>query len=49
MPYLEAVTTMDEPDNVVPHTNGRAKVEARQLEALLPKASWNVIRLEKSK
>jgi len=46
---LKAVNTMDEPDNVVPHTSGRAKVEAGQLEALLPRASWNVIRLEKRK
>ena len=46
---LTAVNTMDEPENVVPHTSGSAKVEAGQLETLLPRASWNVILLEKWK
>lgn len=37
------------PDNVVPHSNGNARIDGCKVEALLPKLSWNVIRLEKNK
>lgn len=36
------------PDNVVPHRNGDAAVQDGNLKALLPKLSWNVIRLSKN-
>ncbi len=44
---LKAVNTEDNPNNVVPHNGGDAKLEAGTVTAGLPKASWNVIRLTK--
>jgi len=45
---LKATNTARQPDNVVPKANGKAEAQAGQLKALLPQASWNVIRLAKS-
>ena len=43
---LKARNTEAEPDNVVPHSRGKAAMgEDGRLVAPLPKASWNVIRL----
>ena len=44
---LNAVNTEKTPYTVVPHDKGKAQVEDGILKALLPKASWNVIRLKK--
>jgi len=44
---LKARNTKEEPDNVVPHNKGEARMEEGFLRALLPKLSWNVIRLKK--
>ena len=44
---LKAVNTADNPDNVVPTTGCSAEAVSGQLSALLPKQSWNVIRLKK--
>lgn len=41
----KAVNTIDCPNNVVPHSRGDAAVDAGRLSAILPKLSWNVIRL----
>lgn len=46
---LKAANTLENPNNVVPSANGNAKVEDGILKAVLGKASWNVIRLRKSK
>lgn len=40
-----ARNTADDPDNVVPHTGGDARLRDGVLTAILPKLSWNVIRL----
>jgi len=42
---LKAVNTAAAPDNVRPHANGNASVDGSRVNALLGKASWNVIRL----
>lgn len=42
---LKAVNTADQPDNVKPHTHGDAKMADDTVQAILPKLSWNVIRL----
>lgn len=42
---LKARNSMAQPDAVTPHSRGDAKLSAGQLEATLPPASWNVIRL----
>lgn len=39
--------TQDKPDNVVPHKGGNSKIEGNVLTSILPKFSWNVIRLKK--
>jgi len=39
--------TAENPDNVVPHNNGVSKIDGTILKAVLPKFSWNVIRLRK--
>jgi len=44
---LKAVNTEENPWTVVPHDKGNAQVEDGTLQAVLPKASWNVIRLKK--
>ena len=44
---LKATNTADHPDAVKPHANGDAKITGNQLNASLPKLSWNVIRLAK--
>lgn len=46
---LKAVNTEDNPNNVVPHDKGQAAMEDGMLKARLAKASWNVIRLARSK
>jgi alpha-N-arabinofuranosidase len=46
---LKATNTADHPDNVVPRANGDAQVSDGRLTAILPPASWNVIRLENRK
>lgn len=46
-PDLKATNTRDNPNNVIPHSNGNSKIEGGRLEAVLPKLSWNVIRLKK--
>jgi alpha-N-arabinofuranosidase len=43
-----ARNTADKPDEVVPHARGDAAVRDGALAALLPKLSWNVIRLRPS-
>jgi alpha-N-arabinofuranosidase len=43
---LKAVNTAKS-ESVQPHTNGNAKVDAGMITAVLPKKSWNVIRLRK--
>ena len=40
-----ATNTAEQPDEVVPHARGDAAVRDGRLTALLPKLSWNVIRL----
>ncbi len=39
--------TQDKPDNVVPHKGGNSRIEGNVLTSILPKFSWNVIRLKK--
>jgi len=43
---LKAANTKDNPDRVKPHNRGNAKADGGKVEAVLPKASWNVIRLK---
>lgn len=40
-----AVNSAEKPDTVAPHAGGGAKVESGRLTAVLPRLSWNVIRL----
>lgn len=42
---LEATNTAKHPNNVTPHKGGDAAVRDGSLIALLPRLSWNVIRL----
>jgi len=42
-----AVNTESNPNNVVPHNKGTAAIDNGHLSAILPKLSWNVIRLTK--
>ena len=44
----EAHNTLEQPNEVVPHNRGDARLEQGQLTATLPPLSWNVIRLAKS-
>ncbi len=44
---VNAVNTEDAPDNVRPFANGKTTVDGRYAEALLGRASWNVIRFKK--
>jgi len=44
---LKAVNTADNPNNVAPSSVNTTKVESGKLNVELPKASWNVIRLQK--
>ncbi|MBL7177418.1 MAG: alpha-N-arabinofuranosidase [Desulfobacteraceae bacterium] len=44
---VKARNTKDNPHTIVPHENGDASIEAGIIKALLPKLSWNVIRLSK--
>jgi alpha-N-arabinofuranosidase len=48
-PDLKACNSADKPDHITPKADGNARLEAGMLKASLPKASWNVIRLVKSK
>lgn len=45
---LKATNTAEHPDNVTPHPNGNAKITGNQVQASLPKLSWNVIRLSRT-
>lgn len=45
----KAANTADKPDRVLPHSGGDAAVKDGKLLARLPRLSWNVIRLRKSK
>lgn len=42
---IKARNTLECPENVVPHNRGNTEVKYGTLNALLPKLSWNVIRL----
>jgi len=44
-PDINAANTLAHPNSVVPHSKRGAKVKAGTLTAVLPKASWNMIRL----
>lgn len=46
---LKAVNTKSNPRNVVPHARGRSSVDNGKVQAMLNKASWNVIRLQTNK
>jgi alpha-N-arabinofuranosidase len=46
---IKARNTIQNPSNVVPHNGGDAKAADGYLQAVLPKFSWNVIRLAKSR
>jgi alpha-N-arabinofuranosidase len=48
-PDTKARNTLADPNQVLPRSNGDAKIEAGRLRANLPKLSWNVIRLARSK
>lgn len=43
---LKARNTAERPDEVTPHNRGRSTVSDWHVSAVLPKASWNVIRLK---
>jgi alpha-N-arabinofuranosidase len=43
---LKATNTAANPNNVKPHNGGNASADGSKLTALLPRASWNVIRLK---
>jgi alpha-N-arabinofuranosidase len=43
-----ARNTLDQPNNVIPHSGGGAEFSKGWLSAVLPAVSWNVIRLSKS-
>ncbi|NLB18736.1 MAG: alpha-N-arabinofuranosidase, partial [Syntrophomonadaceae bacterium] len=45
---LKATNTVEEPNNVVPHTNGDARIIDGRIHARLQRASWNVIRMAKT-
>jgi alpha-N-arabinofuranosidase len=44
---LKAKNTREQPDNVVPHNREDARMEEGFLRAVLPRLSWNVIRMKK--
>ncbi|MGO4110840.1 arabinosylfuranosidase ArfA [Paenibacillus sp. YAF4_2] len=46
---LKATNTKSNPRNVVPHAGGQTVVDNGSVQAFLPKASWNVIRLQTKK
>ena len=47
---LKASNTIDAQDRVKPHTGGNAAISSNsQIQAILGKASWNVIRLKLAK
>src|ERR687886_2039012 len=48
-PEPMASNTLERPDEVVPHTHGDARLSDGRLTATLPRLSWNVIRLAKSR
>ncbi|PWV88447.1 alpha-N-arabinofuranosidase [Paenibacillus cellulosilyticus] len=43
---LKAVNTELQPNRVVPHNSGNATADGLSIQASLPKASWNVIRVK---
>lgn len=47
-PDRTATNTAAQPDKIVPHDQGDAKLDRGRLTATLPKMSWNVIRLSVS-
>ncbi len=42
---LKAVNSVDQPNRVVPHNGGDARVDGGRLVARLPRCSWNVVRV----
>lgn len=46
---VKAVNTAREPNNVVPHNNGKTRVEQDSALSILAPLSWNVIRLRKKR
>ncbi|SFD64917.1 alpha-N-arabinofuranosidase [Paenibacillus catalpae] len=46
---LKATNTKANPRHVVPHAGGRSSVDNGNVQAILSKASWNVIRLQTKK
>jgi alpha-N-arabinofuranosidase len=44
----KATNTAKHPDNVTPHKGGDATIQDGRLTVLLPRLSWNVIRLSRS-
>ncbi len=44
----KATNSAEQPDRVVPHNRGDARMERGRLSATLPRLSWNVIRLGKA-
>ena len=45
----KASNTMDNPDNVVPSSDGKTSVEPDGIRSILAPLSWNVIRFKKAK
>jgi alpha-N-arabinofuranosidase len=46
---IKARNTAENPNAVIPHSHGKAAMQDGKLQASLPKLSWNVIRLGKSR
>ncbi|MFH2069530.1 MAG: alpha-N-arabinofuranosidase [Candidatus Omnitrophota bacterium] len=45
----KAFNTAEQPNKIAPHSKNNAKMEEGRLTAVLPKLSWNVIRLSKKR
>jgi alpha-N-arabinofuranosidase len=43
----KARNTEENPLDIIPHKHGNAQIDGNKLVALLPKLSWNVIRLKR--
>ena len=43
---MKAVNTLENPNNVVPHKNGKTRIDGDMATATLNKHSWNVIRFQ---
>ena len=46
---IMAGNTVENPNNVIPQSNGDATMDAGKLTATLPRVSWNVIRMERKR